>query len=229
MTEAPVMQLINVHRSFDTPAGPVHVLRGLDLRIQKGEFLVITGPSGSGKSTLLHLCALIDQPSSGKVFLDGSDISHLCDDDLARIRKHEIGIVFQRFCLLPHRSAFDNVMFRFRYIDDPPQNAADLARNRMRQAGILDIAERKARLLSSGEQQRVAIARAMVQQPKLLLADEPTGNLDSASSQAIMTCLQDLNRSGLTVVMVTHNEQLLPYASRHMVCRNGRLEPGDAA
>jgi ABC-type lipoprotein export system ATPase subunit len=183
MTDSTVMEFENVSRSFNTPAGQVNVLKGIDLTIRSGDFVVITGPSGSGKSTLLHICALIDRPSSGTVVMCDTDLSEASEEDLCRMRKEKVGLVFQRFCLLPHRSALDNILFRFRYLDDPPGNAHDLASATMDQMGISAVSHRKARLLSSGEQQRVAIARAVVQKPELLLADEPTGNLDSGSSE----------------------------------------------
>lgn len=226
MTGRQVMAFSGVSRTFNTPAGDVNALKEVNLSISEGEFLVITGPSGSGKSTLLHICALIDSPSSGTVSMLGTDISAATELELCRMRKTQIGLVFQRFCLLPHRTVLDNILFRFRYLDSRPPDAADLAQAAMRQVGIDNIPDRLARLLSSGEQQRVAIARAVVQKPRLLLADEPTGNLDSASATAVMDCFKKLNDSGITIVMVTHNESLLPYASRHLVCVNGRLEEG---
>jgi ABC-type lipoprotein export system ATPase subunit len=219
MTASPVMTFQNVSRSFGTPAGSVDVLENISFDIMPGEFLVITGPSGSGKSTLLHLAALIDQPSSGSVLLKGQDIAKVTEAELCNLRKNQIGLVFQKFCLLPHRTAKENILFRFRYIH--ASAAADKQTNSvMSKMSISDIANRKARLLSSGEQQRVAIARAVVQTPLLLLADEPTGNLDSKSAEAVMQSFQDLNAQGLTVVMVTHNEALLSYASRHLVCED---------
>ena len=226
MTAHSVMRLNNVSRSFMTPAGPVDVLKHVDLNIVQGEFLVVTGPSGSGKSTLLHICGLIDQPCEGTVELQGKDISRTPERTLCSIRKQSIGIVFQRFCLLPHRSTLDNVLFRFRYIEPEPHDALERAQNVMRDMGITDIADRQARLLSSGEQQRVAIARAVVQEPVILLADEPTGNLDSESASAVMECFNVLHRKGLTIVMVTHNESLLSQATRHLICRDGCVQEG---
>ena len=220
------MQFSKVCRSFETPAGRVDVLKDIDLTIDEGEFLVITGPSGSGKSTLLHICALIDQPSSGGVKLGLEEISSLSETELSTIRKQKIGIVFQRFCLLPHRSALDNVLFRFRYIEPPPPDAESKAHDIIKQLGLASVANRQARLLSSGEQQRVAIARAVVQKPVILLADEPTGNLDSKSAQVVMDSFKTLNKTGLTVVMVTHNEALLSHATRHLICADGAVQEG---
>ena len=220
MTASPVMTFKNVSRRFSTPAGPVEVLENVNFSIMPGEFLVITGPSGSGKSTLLHLAALIDQPSSGRVLMEDQDIATLAEPELCDLRKKQIGLVFQKFCLLPHRTAKENIFFRFRYIHTSPADANRQTASVMDQMHISDIADRKARLLSSGEQQRVAIARAVVQPPLLLLADEPTGNLDSKSADAVMQSFQDLNAQGLTIVMVTHNEHLLRYASRHLVCED---------
>lgn len=226
MTADSVLRLRNVSRSFTTPAGPVDVLKHINLNISRGEFLVLTGPSGSGKSTLLHICAMIDQPSEGNVELQGRDVSQASELTLCDIRKQSIGIVFQRFCLLPHRSALENVLFRFRYLDPPPFDALEKTRTVMKEMGITGIAERQARLLSSGEQQRVAIARAVVQEPIILLADEPTGNLDSESAASVMECFEVLHRKGLTIIMVTHNEALLTFATRHLICRDGSIEEG---
>jgi putative ABC transport system ATP-binding protein len=220
MTASPVMTFQNVSRSFGTPAGSVDVLENISFDIMPGEFLVITGPSGSGKSTLLHLAALIDQPSSGSVLLKGQDIAQVTEAELCDLRKKQIGLVFQKFCLLPHRTAKENILFRFRYLHASAATADKQTDSVMSQMSISDIANRKARLLSSGEQQRVAIARAVVQTPLLLLADEPTGNLDSKSAESVMQSFQDLNAQGLTVVMVTHNENLLSYATRHLVCED---------
>ena len=224
MTASPVMTFKNVSRRFTTPAGPVEVLEDVSFSIMPGEFLVITGPSGSGKSTLLHLAALIDQPSSGTVLMEKDDIATLGEPELCDLRKQKIGLVFQKFCLLPHRTAKENILFRFRYIHTSPEAANRQTESIMDQMHISEIADRKARLLSSGEQQRVAIARAVVQPPLLLLADEPTGNLDAKSSEAVMQSFQDLNAQGLTIVMVTHNEQLLRHASRHLVCKDRTIK-----
>lgn len=217
------MRFMDVSRSFSTPAGPVNVLKDVSFDIMESDFLMITGPSGSGKSTLLHICALIDKATSGKVILSGRDISAIDERELCALRKESIGLVFQKFCLLPHRNVRDNILFRFRYIEHPPSDMPLRAAEVMKQMGIAHLAERPARLLSSGEQQRAAIARAVIKKPLILLADEPTGNLDSESSKTVMDAFRELNSNGLTIIMVTHNEHLLDYATRRLVCENGRI------
>jgi len=155
--------------------------------------------------------------------LGEDNISRLDEPALCSLRKNSIGIVFQNFCLLPHRTVRDNVMFRFRYLDTVPGDAEQKADSVIKQIGIASISSRTARLLSSGEQQRVSIARAVVLNPFLLLADEPTGNLDSESVDSVMRCFKDLNSNGMTILMVTHNEDLLRYGTRHLICRNRTL------
>jgi len=219
------LRMAGVRKSFPAPAGPIEVLRGVDIEIGRGEFVMITGPSGSGKTTLIHLAALLDFPSSGKVYFDSEDVSELDEDRLCAFRKRTVGVVFQRFCLLPRRSAFENVMFRFRYVggDDRENRRAALAA--LETVGLAGVAERPARVLSAGEMQRVAIARAVALRPDLLVADEPTGNLDAAAGLLVMECFRRLNEAGLTLLLVTHNEKLLRYASRHLVCAEGVLKP----
>ena len=221
---SPVLQMKGVIKKFPSPSGPVDVLKGIDLAIQPGDFVLVTGPSGSGKTTLLNLAALMDQPTAGEVLFDGVSVSAMDEEALCAVRKRKIGIVFQRFCLLPHRTAFDNVLFRFRYVDGMNGEARTLAMNALATVGLSGIADRKARLLSAGEMQRVAIARAVALKPDLLVADEPTGNLDKESADVAMHCFQTLNEQGITVLMVTHNEALKAYASRHWICRDGVLE-----
>jgi putative ABC transport system ATP-binding protein len=184
---------------------------------------MITGPSGSGKTTLLNLAALLDRPSSGRLLLEGQDLSAMPEGGLCRLRKTRIGMVFQKFCLLPHRSALANVRFRFRYLESEPAAAEARAREVLAQMGLAGMADRPARLLSAGEMQRVAVARAVVLRPALLLADEPTGNLDASMARVVMECFRELNRQGLTILMVTHNTALLPYGTRRLMCRDGTL------
>jgi putative ABC transport system ATP-binding protein len=221
---APVLELRGVRKSFPAPQGPVDVLRGVHLAVSPGEFLVITGPSGSGKTTLLNLAALMDHPTTGDVMFRGERVSDLSDDSLCGVRKERIGMVFQRFCLLSHRTAFENVLFRFRYVDGDEAEAKSRAAAALETVGLAGISDREARRLSAGEMQRVAIARAVALRPDLLVADEPTGNLDAAATEGIMDCFRRLNGQGITILMVTHNEGLLRYASRHAVCRNGVME-----
>ncbi|MFQ5962210.1 MAG: ABC transporter ATP-binding protein [Candidatus Methylomirabilales bacterium] len=184
----------------------------------------MTGPSGSGKSTSLHLAALLDHPTSGRVLFDGEDVSTLEEPHLCQLRKHKVGMVFQKYCLLPHRSVFDNVLFRFHYLAHDRSEARRRVMHALETMGLMNIANRPARLLSGGEMQRVAIARAVALEPRLLIADEPTGNLDRASANAVMECFWRLNQAGITILMVTHNEALLDFCARHLECRDGSIE-----
>jgi len=220
---SPVVDLQAASKSFATPRGPLEVLHPVTLTVQEGEFLGVTGPSGSGKSTFIHLAGLLDHPSGGRVLFDGQDVRQLSEPGLCRLRKLNVGMVFQKYCLLPHRSVFDNVLFRFRYLDLGRAEAEERTSKALETMGLTGLARQPARLLSGGEMQRVAIARAVALEPRLLLADEPTGNLDSESTSTVMDCFRRLNRSGITIVMVTHNESLLDACSRHLVCRAGSI------
>ena len=220
----PVLETQNVSKSFPAPGGEVEVLRRVDVKVCEGEFVAMTGPSGSGKSTFLHLVALLDHPTSGRVLFDGQDVSMLEESDLCELRKRKVGTVFQKNCLLPHRSVFENVLFRFRYLDHDRSDAERRTLQALETMGLTDIASRPVRLLSGGEMQRVAIARAIALRPRLLLADEPTGNMDWASTDTVMDYFRRLNQSGITILMVTHNEALLSFSTRHLVCQAGSVE-----
>jgi putative ABC transport system ATP-binding protein len=198
----------------------------VDLTVRAGDFVMVTGPSGSGKSTLLHLAALLDHPSEGRLVFEGRDVSALAETELCGIRKHRIGMVFQKYCLLPHRSVLENVLFRFRYTGHTPERARAAALGALRQMDMEAVLNRPARVLSGGEMQRVAIARAVALRPALLVADEPTGNLDAGTAGAVMQCFRTLHREGLTILMVTHNAALLPFCTRHLLCRDGELAGG---
>jgi putative ABC transport system ATP-binding protein len=221
---SPVLELRDVRKSFRSPQGAVDVLRGVRVCITPGEFVMITGPSGSGKTTLLNMAALMDQPTSGEVVFRGDPVSRMDDAALCELRKSGIGMVFQRFCLLLNRSAIENVLFRFRYVDCDAREALGRAEAALDVVGLSDVRDRRAGRLSAGEMQRVAIARAVALRPDLLVADEPTGNLDAATAEGVMDCFRRLNGQGITILMVTHNEGLLRYATRHLVCRGGLVE-----
>lgn len=209
------LRLEHIAKSFRGPDGlPVRVLSDLTLDLPAGTLAVLTGPSGSGKSTLLNIAGLMDRPDAGRVILDGQDATDLPDAARSRLRGQKIGFVFQRFHLLPRRTALQNVLFRFRYASPPPgldpRKAALAALDRV---GMLSLANRPAGVLSAGEMQRIAIARAIVLPPAILLADEPTGNLDPSTAATIQSLFQSLNSTGLTILLVTHSPtwSLLPH------------------
>jgi len=218
------LEMRGLSRHFPSPSGTVTALRHVDLKITPGEFVAISGPSGSGKTTLLHLSALLDRPTAGELFFNGSPVSRMTDEEIDELRKHRVGMVFQAFHLLPRRSVMENVRFRFRYQELDPDEELNRAAEALAWVGMEKLADREVRWLSGGEMQRVAIARAVAGRPALLLADEPTGNLDRANTQAVMECFQRLHEAGITILMVTHNEGLLSFASRHIQCRDGMLE-----
>jgi putative ABC transport system ATP-binding protein len=201
----PVLSLRRVAKSFRTPGSVVEVLRDVDLDAHAGRLLAVAGPSGCGKTTLLHLAALLDRPDSGEIRFDGVLLSGADGAEAARIRRDHIGMVFQRFHLLPHRTALENVAFRFRYTLVRPAEARERARKALDEVGLSGIAGTAARLLSGGEMQRVALARALALQPRLLLADEPTGNLDAASAGRIMNLIAGCRARGIAVLLATHN------------------------
>jgi len=218
---AAVLIARGVTKSFPSPAGSVPVLKQTDLCVRDGSFVIITGPSGSGKTTFLNLAGLLDKPTSGHMEFDGESTASMNEKRLCEVRKSKIGMVFQRFHLLPHRSALENVAFRYRYVDTDAGEVRLKAYEALKTLNLTGVAETPARLLSSGEQQRVAIARAVVLRPRLLLADEPTGNLDRDATAAVMATFRQLNKDGITILMVTHNEALLEYASHRAKCTDG--------
>ncbi len=220
-----VLQMRSVTKSFSTPVGSIEVLHRVNLSVSQGEFIAVTGPSGSGKSTFLHLAALLDHPTKGKELFDGQDVSIFKEPEFCYLRKYKIGMVFQNYHLLLHRSVLENVLFRFRYLDYDRATAKSLAVQALEMMGLMSIAGRSARVLSAGEMQRVAIARAVALEPRLLVADEPTGNLDETSTNTVMHCFEKLNReAGITILMVTHNKSLLRFSTRHFLCRDGIIE-----
>ena len=213
----------------------VHALRSVSVTIREGEFVAVMGPSGSGKSTLMNLLGCLDTPTAGRYLLEGTDVSNLSRDQLARIRNKKIGFVFQTFNLLPRVSALENVELPLLYNGSPPRERRPKARAKLEAVGLADREHHHPAQLSGGQQQRVAIARALINDPVLILADEPTGNLDSRTNAEIMALFQTLNQQGITVVLVTHEADIAQYARRILTFRDGKLirdepvaEPRDA-
>ena len=208
-------------REYDMGSEVVRALRGVDLQIRRNEYVAVMGPSGSGTSTLMNLIGCLDTPTQGEYWLNGQKVSDLADDDLARIRNKEIGFVFQTFNLLPRASALHNVELPLIYAGLASRARHDQAVSALTRVGLGDRMEHKPNELSGGQRQRVAIARALVNNPSILLADEPTGNLDSTTSQEIMGVFAELHRQGQTIVMVTHEADIAAHAARVVTLRDG--------
>ncbi len=224
-TPAAVVRLENVEKTYRTGEVDVHAVRGVSLEIQRGEFVALMGSSGSGKSTLMNILGCLDRPTFGQYFLDGHDVSHLSRDQLADMRNRKLGFVFQNFNLLPRTSALENVelplLYRHEHMSNVQLRAS--AERVLDSVGLKGRGDHHPSQLSGGQQQRVAIARALINDPEVLLADEPTGNLDSRTSIEVMEIFQSLNDKGITIIMVTHEPDIAGYARRNVVMRDGRI------
>jgi putative ABC transport system ATP-binding protein len=220
----PVIRLENVYKNYDLGEIQVHALRGVSLSVCKGEFVAVMGSSGSGKSTLMNILGCLDRPTRGHYYLDGTDVSQMSKQELARIRNRKLGFVFQQFNLLSRTSAMENVELPTVYAGITVEERKARSAEALERVGLTQRAHHFPSQLSGGQQQRVAIARALVNRPQILLADEPTGNLDSRTSVEIMEILQQLNEEqGLTVVLVTHEHDIAQYARRALEFRDGRI------
>lgn len=223
MTDKPVIELKDVWKIYQMGEVKVEALRGINIKVYKGEFVAIQGPSGSGKSTAMNMVGCLDVPSKGKIFLDGHDISKLSESQLAQIRGRKIGFIFQKFNLINTLSAQENVMLPLTFLDVPEMRRKQISANLMKEVNLSDRMNHKPNELSGGQQQRVAIARALAVDPEIILADEPTGNLDSKSGATVMQFLQNLHKQGKTIVMVTHDDKLAQFAERVEVLKDGEL------
>lgn len=219
----PVIEARQVRKSYPMGDGLLWALKGIDVTIQQGEFVAVMGTSGSGKSTFMNMVGCLDQPSDGTILLDGKDISRMNRNELAHARNRYLGFVFQQFNLLPRTSAMDNVALPLLYSNVPEREWAARAKQCLMQVGLGQRLDHQPSQLSGGQQQRVAIARALVNNPMLILADEPTGALDTKTSDEIMELFTSLNANGKTIVLVTHEPEIAEYAKRKLVFRDGEL------
>lgn len=218
-----IIRLTNVRKTYGTGTATYEALKGVSLRVREGELVAIMGPSGSGKSTLMNILGLLDTPSDGAYQIDGRDTQSLTDDQMSELRNRTVGFIFQSFNLLPRITVLENVERPMVYAGVDADQRRNRAMTGLETVGLSDKAERFPTELSGGQIQRVAVARALVMQPSIILADEPTGNLDSVTSKQVMTLLKDINKKGNTVIVVTHSDEIASYARRKVVIRDGLI------
>jgi putative ABC transport system ATP-binding protein len=222
--KTPIIDIKGITRDFQLGSETVNVLKGIDLVINKGEYVALMGPSGSGKSTLMNILGCLDTPTSGSYILNGKQVSEMHDDELAEIRNKEIGFVFQTFNLMPRTTALDNVALPMVYAGFSKEERNKRATEVLTQVGLADRMDHKPNQLSGGQRQRVAVGRALVNKPSIILADEPTGNLDSKTSVEIMKLFGEIHANGNTVILVTHEEDIAAHAHRIIRLRDGIIE-----
>ncbi len=220
----PIIELQQVRKTYYMGSNTLDVLKGISLAINKNEYVALMGPSGSGKSTLMNILGCLDTPTAGSYILNGKDVSKMADDDLAEVRNNEIGFVFQQFNLLPRLTAAENVALPLIYAGIGRKERTERAMEALKKVALADRSHHKPNEMSGGQIQRVAIARALVNNPSLLLADEPTGNLDSKTSAEVMEIFSHIQAGGNTVVLVTHEEDIAEYAKRIVRLRDGNIE-----
>lgn len=218
-----IIEASELRKTYQVGEVQVHALDGLDVRIDKGAYIALMGPSGSGKSTLMNVLGCLDTPTSGEYVLNGNDVSSLSDDELAEIRNKEIGFVFQTFNLLPRYTALENVALPMIYAGVPKVERLQRAERVLKKVGLCDRMDHRPNELSGGQRQRVAVARALVMNPSIILADEPTGNLDSVTSDGIMELFSEINKDGNTVIVVTHEEDIAAHAERVIRLKDGKI------
>lgn len=219
-----VIQLVDITKTFKMGMEVIHALKAVNIGINKNEYVAFMGPSGSGKSTLMNILGCLDTPTSGDYFLNGTNVSKMSDSELAHTRNKEIGFVFQTFNLLPRLSALENVALPLIYAGYGQKKRLEIASNILENVGLKDRMKHKPNELSGGQRQRVAVARSLVNQPSILLADEPTGNLDTRTSYEIMALFDELYQKGQTIILVTHEEDIALYARRVIRMRDGQVE-----
>ena len=219
-----IIKTENLTKDYETGTQVVNALKGINLSVEKGEFLSIMGPSGSGKTTLMNIIGCLDSPTNGSYYLNNKSVSKLDDDELAKIRNEEIGFVFQSFHLLARNTAFDNVMLPLKYAGVSKEEATKRSNNVLDLVGLSSRSKHTPAELSGGQQQRVAIARALVNEPSILFADEPTGNLDSKTGQDVMKIFKNLNENGQTIILITHEDSIAKQSNRIITIMDGLIK-----